>query len=100
MMRAMLGMAEQSPRRLVHRQTAETVTEERERRVEQMPHLRDQLFDELADVGNRPLVDPAQAARRLDGDDLDVRIERLPPAAIHGGAAAGERKAEQAKPRR
>src|SRR5262249_11291140 len=91
---------DEAARSLVHGQATETVSEERKRPIEDVSHLGYQLVDELTDVGYRLFVDAAEPPGRLDRHNLDGRGERLPQIVIHGRAAAGEWKAEQAQPRR
>src|SRR6185312_6303869 len=83
----------------VQGQPAETVTEEREWTIQEFLHPRDQLIDELADVGDRSFLDAAQPPRGFDRHHFDGFVEGIRPGAIDRRSAAGERKAEQAEPR-
>ena len=87
-------------RGLIHGQAAETMSEEREWPIKNVLHLGHQMLDELVEIGDRLFADAAEPTGWLDRHHLDGRVQRFCPVVINGGAAAGERKAEQTQARR
>ncbi len=85
--------------RLVERQAAEAMPDDRVGPVEPLDQLRQQPAGEGLDRPDRGLVDAAEPPGWLDRDDLDRRVEGVAPAVEHRRPAAGEREADEADAR-